>query len=655
MTEIGRSLRAAFESLQAGDLRRAEHACRQVLERVPEQPEALHLLGVAALRGGDHEQAIRVLERAARERADSSEYLANLGAAYGAAGRHDEAAECLRRAIRLAPRNAQHHYSLGITLRKLDRLDESAASYRSALAMDPTAGPVHDALGRVLRQQGRLEAAAESFRHAIEHQPGLASAHDNLGSVLRELGDPARAVCCHRQAVRANPRSAALRNNLAVALKTVGDYPAAANQFSEALRLEPANAEIQKNLAKLLQAMGKFREATIVYENAHRLRPEDQDILFDLMAICAQTGDFEGARRRGQTLLRLNPDHPKALALLSDLTDSATDDDIRRLLSIVETDGAPVEERIEAGFALGNAYDRQGSYDTAFRHYAQANRLRRDRVGYDADGRAEVFRATKSVFSRTFFERSDVRGSDSERPIFIVGMPRSGTTLVEQILSSHPQIHGAGELNHLKQIALNAHDVAGEKKPYPWNMEGLTQKMGMALAEEYLAELRQYSDVAKHVTDKLPANFLYLGLVAVLFPRARVIHCRRHPLDVCLSCYFQSFIEVDYSFDLEHLGGYFRQYVDLMAHWREVLPLEMFEVQYEELVDEQERVSRALFEHCGLEWDERCLEFHKNDRAVKTASLFQVRRPMYRSSVGRWRRYEQHLAPLKKMLDGYLP
>lgn len=185
-------------------------------------------------------------------------------------------------------------------------------------------------------------------------------------------------------------------------------------------------------------------------------------------------------------------------------------------------------------------------------------------------------------------------------------------------------------------------------------MGELTQEVATALASEYLGELRKYNAEARHITDKLPWNFLYLGLIAMLFPRARIVHCRRDPLDVCLSCFFQSFTEVEYSFDMEDLGKYYALYADLMAHWREVLPVQMFEMHYEELVEDQERVSRNLFDYCGLEWDEKCLEFYNNDRAVKTASLFQVRRPMYSSSVGRWRSYDRHLEPLKKSLSGYL-
>lgn len=621
MTDIGRSLQTAFESLQAGDLPQAEHACRRILERAPEQPDALHLLGVAALRAGNHEEAISLLERAVRTRTDSSEYHANLGAAYGAAGRHDAAAECLRRAIRFDLRNAQHHYGLGVTLRKLGRLDESAASYRSALAIDPTAAAVHDALGRVLKQQDQPQAAAESFRRAIEYQPGLASAHDNLGGVLMELGDFRQAVRCHREAVRLSPESASMRNNLAVALKSVGNYKAAEAEYSEALRL----------------------------------KPDDQDILFNLAAMFAQRGEFDQARRYSRRVLKLNPDFPKALALLNSLKDSPDDDEERQLLSIICSAGSSNEERIEAGFVLGSIYDRQGKFDDAFSHYAAANRLRLGETKYDESSQDDIFAAIRSVFSRQYFEESDVRGSDSVLPIFIVGMPRSGTTLVEQIISSHPRVHGAGELKHIKHIAQGLSNGAGGQARYPWNVSSLTNEKATSLANEYLAKLRQHSDDAIHITDKLPANFLYLGLIVTLFPRARIIHCKRHPIDVCLSCFFQSFREVDYSFDLAHLGRYYIRYAELMAHWRDVLPAQLLEVSYEELVEDQERVSRWLIDHCGLDWDERCLEFHKNDRSVNTASFYQVRRPMYSSSVNRWISYEKYLGSLKELLIDHLP
>ena len=528
------------------------------------------------------------------------------------------------------------------------------ACYRRSLAIGPTDASAHNGLGRSLKDQGRLEDAAKCYRQAIKHQPEMASAHDNLGYVLRQLGDPVQAADCHQRAVHLNPRSAGIRNNFAVALKNIGLYVEAATEYRQALKLEPGWADIHKNLGNVLHVLGNYREAIEAYAEAHRLDPESQEILFNLAATCAQVGDLESADRHCRTLLKIRPDHATGLALLNEMTNTSEEEDIYTFQALLDSDDASLEERIEAGFGLGRIYDRLGDHERAFNHYGEANRLKRDEVGLNIEEHTLAFRAIRSTFTQEFFEKSDIRGSESDRPIFIVGMPRSGTTLVEQIISSHPQIHGAGELSHIQRITetLSSNKVA--PLPFPISITELNQEKAAALADRYLAELQHRNKDAQHVTDKLPSNYRNLGFIALLFPRARIIHCQRHPLDTCLSCYFQRFKEVNYSFDLEHLGWYYSQYAELMAHWREALPIEMLEVRYEDLVENQERVSRELIAYCGLDWDDRCLDFHRNERPVETASMFQVRQPMYADSIGRWKRYDRHIQVLKSVLKPHL-
>jgi hypothetical protein len=254
------------------------------------------------------------------------------------------------------------------------------------------------------------------------------------------------------------------------------------------------------------------------------------------------------------------------------------------------------------------------------------------------------------TFTPEFFRQVEGVGLDPETPVFIVGMPRSGTTLVEQILSRHPQVFGAGELRDVDRLAeaLTApvEAVGGDSNV----LAALARQKGRDLAERHLHRLTRLGGAALRVIDKLPINFLHLGLIATLFPRARVLHCRRDRLDTCLSCYVQYFHALNFTWDLEDLGKYHREYERLMAHWRTALPLRLLDVSYEELVSDQEAVSHRMIAFCGLDWDERCLAFHENPRPVHTMSMLQVRRPMYASSVGRWRRYEKQLEPLRKAL-----
>lgn len=315
----------------------------------------------------------------------------------------------------------------------------------------------------------------------------------------------------------------------------------------------------------------------------------------------------------------------------------------------------PAEAASQLHFILGYVLDRDGATDAAFKHFCRGNALRRSlfqRKGtaYDAEAHSRWVDRLIEFVSSDWFKGTEGLGLASEVPIFIVGMPRSGSTLVEQILSGHSQVAAAGELKTVNRIVAGLPAKLGSPHGYPECLAALDAARARELADGYLAELRRHGPSAVRMTDKMLDNYLYLGLLAVLFPRARVIHCRREPLDVCLSCFFQYFKGLSFSWDLDDLGRHDRDYERLMAHWRAVLPLPVFEVTYEELVADLEAVSRRLVAFCGLEWEANCLRFQENERVVRTMSRVQVRQPIYQSSVGRWRRYAAHLAPLMRAL-----
>ena len=298
------------------------------------------------------------------------------------------------------------------------------------------------------------------------------------------------------------------------------------------------------------------------------------------------------------------------------------------------------------------AYDDAGDYDVAFGHYKAGNDLKKAASLYQADATSTYVDRVIATFGTEFFARMDRAGSQPELPVFIVGMPRSGTTLVEQILASHPQVHGAGELDYMRQITQAlperlAPDSVGGQQTFPECAAKIDTALAERIAEEHLQHLREHSASALRITDKTPSNFLRLGLIALLFPKARIIHCQRDPLDTCLSCYFLRFGQGQaFAYDLDDLGRYYRDYARLMEHWRRVLPSPLLEVPYEALVADQEGWSRRLIAFLGLDWDDRCLAFYRSERQVKTASVWQVRQPVYASSIGRWRRYAKHLGPL---------
>jgi tetratricopeptide (TPR) repeat protein len=296
-------------------------------------------------------------------------------------------------------------------------------------------------------------------------------------------------------------------------------------------------------------------------------------------------------------------------------------------------------------FRIGDLLDKDGRFDEAFDYYQRANRLRA--VAYDHAGSKARFEALAHFFSGSQMPLLPRAANRSELPVFIVGMPRSGTTLVEAILASHAQVHGAGELDDVFLMQRELQDLSGANTSYPHCLESVSARVLDQVADRHLAKLQALAPDAARVTDKLPQNFLNLGLIELVFPGARVIHCARHPLDTCLSIYFQQFMQHhDYATELEHIGLYYQEYRRLMAHWRAVLRLPLLEVGYEDLTANPEATIRHLLEFCGLPWDERCLRHHETGRVARTFSYHQVRQPIYKTSVARWKRYEKHLGPL---------
>ncbi|WP_417383092.1 tetratricopeptide repeat-containing sulfotransferase family protein [Gimesia sp.] len=387
-------------------------------------------------------------------------------------------------------------------------------------------------------------------------------------------------------------------------------------------------------------------------KKAISLNPNIAEFHHNLAAIYRQTGDFKLSEEHYLTALRLKPDYAEAYFNYSATRKFNADEPI---LAELERQSARTdlsdEDRCFLGFAAGKIFNDVKEYDKAFSFYEMGNRFKN--ATFDINRfRNDVDRLI-SVFTAERIRELAVLGHQSSVPVFIVGMPRTGTTLVEQILSSHPDIHGAGELPDISSISGTMQQHSSPKTEYPECISCVPQKVFTGFADAYLRRLRTFNQSAARVIDKMPGNFIHLGLLAIMFPQAKVIHCRRHPLDTCLSCYFQRFRRGhEYSFDLTHLGLYFQEYERLMQHWLEVLPVTPFDLHYADLVNDQEDVSRKLVDWTGMPWDDKCLSFHDNTRPVTTASNWQVRRPMNKSGLDRWKKYDQHLNPLREALAG---
>lgn len=597
-----------------GRLADAERICHGLLQRDPKDAGAAHQLGLILLKKGNTSQALGMLQKAVSLAPRNAVICGNFGGVLLTAGHLVDAEKYIRHAIELQPGFADALCNLGNLLRLKGDLDGAEASYRKALAIEPRMAAGHNNLGLIFYMRGKKVDAVASYRTAIAIDPTFPEAFNNLGNALGDLEQDDEAIQSLMHAVKLRPTFAEAHSNLAKMLMRKDETERARAHLLQALNLQPDFAGAYHNLGSLYRSEGAFAEAEGCFRKSIVLDPAH------LMSYAGVTG----ARKM------LPKDRPM-LEQLEQIVRAAA--------------GRADEEYSHLHFALGKAYDDLGEYASAFAHYRIANDLERDRLAQRFDRghfEAHIGRMIER-FTPEFFARHRNEGNPSERPVVIVGMMRSGTSLVEQILSSHPQIHGAGELifwaNDDRRLRIGVQD------PAPGALTDTSAR--------YLAHLREHSADALRITDKMPHNFLHLGLIHMAFPNAKILHCRRNPVDTCLSIYFQNFPALHpYAYDLGDLAVFYEQYDRFMQHWRKVIPpTTMLEVQYEDLVADQEGGSRRMIEFCGLEWDAHCLAFQDNQRVVRTASSWQVRQPLYRTSVARWQKYEPYLGPLARLLE----
>jgi len=467
---------------------------------------------------------------------------------------------------------------------------------------------------------------------------------------LQNAGDPVQAASMSRQVLKREPHNAQALYILGSCQLAMGDSPGAVQSLEKASRVNPRAIPILHNLSKALSQGGKLREAHTVIDRALALSPTDAFCLAAKADISITQGRFEEAERTLEPAIAAGSPHPTvilAFARIAKRVDRAQE--AIDLLRVVVPDEsiAPVN-RIMLFFALGELLDKTGDYDGAFEAYAGGNRLYQFR--FDREGHRAATDRMIQGWSAEAFASAPRSTINDERCVFVIGMPRSGTSLVEQILDSHPQVIGLGERGDVRGF------VAQQTPPPPNRVVMLESPADLRrpaldkFARGYARAFRKHPGAARY-TDKLPDNFLHLGLIALAFPGARVIHCTRDPLDTCLSCYFQHFGGYyPFAYDLEDLGSFYRDYERLMAHWKQIVDLPMTEIAYESLVADQEAETRRLLEFLGLEWDDACLRFHESKRVVITASNDQVRQPMYKSSLRRHERYASHIEPLRRAM-----
>lgn len=643
----------AMLALRQGNVVQARRLCLEVLRNREDEPGPWRLLGVIDAARGDLDAARNALETSLGLDPFQAETLLELGRLAVAQGRTQEALDRLREAAVLGP-EAKVMTRIGESLGNLGQVEEAESCFRRALDADPAMVAARFNLALARLAAGSPEEACGLLREIVTVRPDLAPAWLQLGGALNALGRYQEAVAAFRKHLGLVPNSAEGLAWLGASLQFLGDFDAAESAYRAALDADPEFADAHTNLGKLLMAQGDARQAEVHFRKALDARPDHVQALSGLAARLDEEGRYEEALDlvRGASSAApavLGPIHARVLRHLGRFQDAQ-----KVLEDAVRQPGLPADARIQLAFSRAALADESGDYAAAWESAEAANRLRRQLM---PDGMAEgVTRAMeeavaelRQVFSREAMGLMARSGCSSERPVFLVGMPRSGKSLAEQILCSHGSVAGAGELTALGEASA---DLARQLGGWPARAGQATKAMLEPLAKRYLDVLqRTAGGEAVRVTDTMPFNFVHLGLIEMLFPSARVIHCVRHPLDLLVRCYFKNFAgrSLSFAFSTGHIARYFMSYRDLMSHWQDVSGLGLHELRYESLVAEPEREIRRLLRFLDLPWDDACLRFHEPGVA-RSAGPTPVRRPLGAGEIGAWKHYAAYLQDMISLL-----
>jgi tetratricopeptide (TPR) repeat protein len=643
---------------------------------------------------GDFERAAGSCRAALQLWADYPEALCNLGAALQGMSQSTEAVEHLERALVLRPNFVVAHSNLGIALRDLGRKQEALEHFQRAVEIDPAFAPAQTNLGQTLQDLGQPEEALPHCQEAVRLDPNSAVLHHNLGNTLRALERLVDAKVSYLEALRLDSKLALSNAHLGLVLQKEGQLSDALVWLKKAVELEPANVDFWQWLAELHDEMEESADAIPCWERVVALDPDRASAHLSLGWALQDESHFAEAREHYDAAIQLQPDYAAAYLNLGGLQEELGDMTAAELAfrtalekqssfalpharlatllrsKLPEADLAALEERLKDEklaetprarllFALAHALDGKGDFARAAECLRDSNALtletNRTRKDYTPADHERFVDGLVRVFDRELFARLSGAGSETRRPIFVFGLPRSGTTLVEQVLASHTQVHGAGELRLARRSFEAIPAILGRSGAARDNVAFLDRTAVIRLAEGHLEKLAAIDGGSARVVDKMPDNYMYIGLLSIMFPRATFIHCRRDLRDIAVSCWMTDFRSIRWSNDQTNIATRFQQYHRVMNHWKEVLPVPILEVNYEDTVTSLEATARRMLEACGLPWEAGCLDFHRTERPIRTASVMQVRQPVYQRSVARWKNYEEVLSELFAQLPRQEP
>jgi tetratricopeptide (TPR) repeat protein len=639
---------------QSGHLEEALALYNEVLKAAPKNADALHLAGLVQHQLGKNETAAELVGKAVMLQSQSALYLTNYAVILNVLSRFDEAESIAAKAIKIARENGMSWHCLGIAQLGKKMFSEAHKTLATAVSLDPDNAEFQNNLGTAHRNLNQNKLAVVVFKKAAGLDPNFATAHSNLAEALLSTGelDDAEKTC--RDALIKFPEYAPFYLTLGRVLMNLSMINEAKHLFEKYLELHPLETKGYLALAGAENVLGEFSDALNTLEKAEKINSHSAEVIQMQGMLHLQLGDQRLAKKKLEEAVRLDPDMSTAYLELAQLRGveltSKQQERLRQML--LRKDLAAVPKSV-AAFTLARCEESAGDFAQAFAYLEEANKLRLEVLGafgfsFNAAKFAADIEKTKMFFSSTFFVREQ-QNVASELPVFIIGLPRSGTTLVERIIASHTKAAGVGELTEIESIVSSLNSDFGA---YPEKLLEIGESEKRVLSEQYLFGLQNRAPRALRIVDKNPFNFLHLGLIKTLFPNASVIHCRRDVRDVGLSCFMQNFADaLPWTNSLVSIGNYINCYEKLMTHWQNTIGQDILTIDYEDVVYNLEQNARVIISHIGLEWDENCLLFHETKGGVQTASSVQVREPIYQRSAGRWKKYEEHLKPLLDVLN----
>jgi tetratricopeptide (TPR) repeat protein len=644
----------ALELLQRGEARAAEGELREIQRRWPGEINSRRVLGLSLLAQGNNAEGIALLEAAIAAAPNFANAKVDLARAYRAQGRLWPAAELLRKALEQDAGMRDGWLLFGDLLVNVGDFAAAKGAYQKFIDTDPY-GPILEEAARCMGQdQGRKAEAI--FRKILRQDPNHIGALCGLAAISMGAGFPKDAQRLIRHALKQSAHMPLIRRGFAQAHLELGDLAQAEAAVRHSLLIDASSAASWVQLGSVLAHTMRQTAALDAYDQALRIDPNQIRVMLSRGHVLKTLGRRAEAEAAYRHCLELQPDFGEAYYSFADLKNYIfSDAEVLAMQAVLRDSQTTEKSLVQIHFALGRAHEQRRQFSQAFVHYAAGNVARRRSAPFDVAAFAGKCRRVAATFSAEFFNSRRHCGSADAAPIFIVGLPRSGSTLVEQVLASHSCIEGTMELPHILRFVRELDQHNGATDTYPESVIDLSAAQLELLGQRYIEETRIYRSGRPYFIDKMPNNFSHVGLLQLILPQATVIDVRRHPLDACFSAYKQHFAQgQSFSYDLEDLGRYYSSYLELMDHWDSVLPGKVFHLAYEDLVRNTESTVRQLIAHCGLEFEPACLRFHETQRSVRTASSEQVRQPIFDSSIGYWRNFEAQLEPLRRSLGASL-